>query len=68
MVANSGRERVVAQHIADMTFLSSISRTRRPFFEANVPIIMGLMIPLVVPINEMQVKPCLMVATLIIGS
>ena len=35
-----------------MTFLSSISRARGPFFEANVPVVVSLMIPLIVPINE----------------
>ena len=35
VVAHSCRERVVAQHIADMTFVSSLAGTRWSFLEAN---------------------------------
>ena len=65
MVAYSRRERVVAQQLTDVTFLNSISRARWPFFEANVPIVVSLMIPLLVPINEVQMKPRLVMAALI---
>ena len=47
------RERVVAHNLADMTFLSSISRTRRSFLKADVPVVVRLMGPFVVPIDEM---------------
>ena len=59
---------MVAQHIADMTFLRSISRARWPFLEANVPVVVSLMIPLIVPINEVQMKLRLMMAALVAGT
>ena len=65
VVAQSRRERVVAQYFADVTFLSSISRTRWSFLEANVPFVLSLMVPFVIPIDEMQIKPRLMMAALI---
>ena len=68
VVAHSCREREVAQHIADMTFLSSLARTRWSFLEANVPIVVSLMVPFVIPIDEMQMKLRLMMAALIIRS
>ena len=63
-----GRERVVAQNFADVTFLSSVSRTRWSFLEANVPVVVSLMVPFVIPIDEMQMKPPLMMAALITGT
>ena len=44
---------MVAHSFADMTFLSSISRTRRSFLKADVPVVVRLMGPFVVPIDEM---------------
>ena len=51
-----------------MTFLSSISRARWPFLEANVPVVVSLMIPLIVPINDVQMMPRLMMAALVAGT
>ena len=34
---------VVAQNFADVTFLSSITRTRWSFLEANVPVVVSFM-------------------------
>ena len=51
-----------------MTFGSTISRIRRTFCEANVPVVASLMVPLVTPVNEVQMKPRLMMAALIIGA
>ena len=65
VVAQSRRERLVAQNFADVTFWSSISRARWSFLEANVPVVVSLIVPLVLPIDEMQMKPRLMVAALI---
>ena len=59
---------MVAQYLANVAFGSSISRTRRTFFEANVPVVGNLMVPLVTPVNEVQMKPRLMMAALIIGA
>ena len=56
---------MVAQYFVDVTFWSSISRTRWSFLEANVPVVVSLMVPLVVPLDEMQMKPRLMMAALI---
>ena len=51
-----------------MTFLSSLARTRWSFLEANVPVVVSLMVPLVTPINEVQMKPRLIMAALITGA
>ena len=59
---------MVAQHFADVTFLSSISRTRWSFLEADVPVVVSLMVPFVVPIDEMQMKPRHMMTALITWS
>ena len=42
---------------ADVAFWSSISRTRWTFLEENVPVVVSLMVPLVTPVNEVQMKP-----------
>ena len=55
VVARSRWERVVAQYFADVTFWSSISRARWPFLEANVPVVVSMMVPLVTPLDELQV-------------
>ena len=68
VVAHSCRERVVAQHIADMTFVSSKARTRWSFLGANVPVAVSLMVPFVIPVDEVQMKPRLMMAALITGA
>ena len=47
---------------------SSISRTRWTFLEANVPVVVSLMVPMITPIDNMQMKPRLMMASLIIGA
>ena len=62
------RERVVAQHIADMTFFELLCQNSLVVLEANVPIVVSLIGPCVAPIDEMQMKPLLMVANLIIRS
>ena len=59
---------MVAQNFADVTFLSLFSRDRWAFLEANVPVVVSLMVPFVIPIDEMQMKPRLMVAALITWS
>ena len=46
----------------------SISRARWSFLEANVPVVVSLMIPLITPINEMQMQPRFMMAALITGT
>ena len=51
-----------------LRFLSSISRTRWSFLEANAPVVVSLMVPFVIPIDEMQMKPRLMMAALITGT
>ena len=56
---------MVAQYFADVTFWNSISRARWSFREANVPVVVSLMVPLITPIDEMQMKPRLMMAALI---
>ena len=58
VVAQSWRERVVAQYIADVTFWSSVFRARWSFREANVPVVVSSMITLIImPIDEMQIMP-----------
>ena len=59
---------MVAQQVTDVTFGSTISRIRGTFLEANVPVVASLMVPLVTPVNEVQMKPRLMMAALIIGA
>ena len=44
---------MVAHDLADMTFSGSISRTRRSSLKADVPVVVRLMGPFVVPIDEM---------------
>ena len=61
-------ERVVAQHLANVTFGNTISRIRRTFYEADIPVVASLVVPLVTPVNEVQMKPRLMMAALIIGA
>ena len=68
MVAQSRCERVVAQYFADVTIWSSISRPLWSFLEANVPVVVSLMVPLITPIDEIQVEPRLMMAALITGT
>ena len=58
------RERMVAHDFANTSFWSPESAIWRSFFEGNVPIIIVLGPP-VVPIDEIQVEPCLMMAALI---
>ena len=65
VVARSRRERMVAQNFTDATFLSSISRTRWSFLKANVPVVVSLMVPCVIPMDELQMKPRLMMTALI---
>ena len=43
---------MVAEDLANVAFESTISRIRRAFFEANVPIVVSLMVPLVTPVDE----------------
>ena len=59
---------MVAQYLANVAFGSTFSRTRRTFFEANVPVVVSLMVPLVTPVKEVQMKPNFMMAALIIGA
>ena len=59
---------MVAQYFVDVAFWSSISGARRPFLKANVPVVVSLMVPFVVPIDEMQMKPRVMMAALITGT
>ena len=59
---------MVAQYFADVTSRSSISRARWPFLEANIPVIVSLMAPLVTPPDEPQMKQHLMMAALITGT
>ena len=59
---------MVAQYLANVTFGNTISRIRRTFCEANVPVVASLMVPLVTPVNEVQMKPRLMMAALVIGT
>ena len=51
-----------------VAFWSAISRTRWTFLEPNVPVVVSLMVPLVTPLDEMQMKPRLMMAALITGT
>ena len=60
--------RASGQHFADVTFCSFISRTRWSFLEANVPVVVSLVVPLITSINEMQMKPRFMMAALITGT
>ena len=53
---------MVAQYLANVRFGSSISRIRSTFCEANVPVVVSLMVPLITPVNEVQMKPRLMMA------
>ena len=59
------RIQVVAQFFADVTFWSSTSGTRWSFHEANVPVVVSLIVPLVTPLDELQMKPPLTKAALI---
>ena len=59
---------MVAQYLTRIAFGSTISRTRRTLFEANVPGVVSLMVPLVTPVNEVQMKPRLMMTALIIDA
>ena len=45
-----------------------MSRARWSFLEANVPDVVSLMVPLITAIDEMQMKPRLMMAALITGT
>ena len=58
---HSRRERVVAQYVTDVTFL-------RTFFQMAVSVVMCLSGPFVVPIDELKMKPRLMMAALITGT
>ena len=40
---------------------------RWPFLEANITVVVSLMVPLVSPLDELQMKPRLMMAALITG-
>ena len=44
---------MVAHNLTDISLLSSISRTRISFLAANAPVVVRLMGPFVVPIDEM---------------
>ena len=57
-----------SEYLANVTFGSTISRIRRTFREVNVPVVASLMVPLVTPVNEVQMKPRPMMAALIIGA
>ena len=59
---------MVAQYFADVAFWSSISRPRWTLLEANVAVVASLMVPLVTPVNEVQMKPRLLMAALIIDA
>ena len=48
---------MVAQYLAHVAFESTVSRIRGAFFEANVPVVVSLMVPLITPVDEMQMKP-----------
>ena len=65
MVAQSRRERMVAHDIADTSIWSPVLVIWRSFFERSVPIIIVVLGPPVVPIDEIQVEPCLMMAAFI---
>ena len=52
---------MVAQYLTNVPFLCD-------FFETNVSIVVRLPGPLVVPINEVNMKPSLMMAGLVIWS
>ena len=43
---------MVAQYLANVTFVSTNSRIRRTCCEANVPVVASLMVPLVTPVNS----------------
>ena len=68
VVAQLRKGRIVAHNLTDMSLLSSVSRIRRSFFEANVPIVVILIGPCVAPIYNIKMKPCFMMTTLIIWS
>ena len=51
-----------------LRFGALLPETRWTFLEANVPVVVSLMVPLVTPVNEVQMKPRLMMAALITGA
>ena len=59
---------MVAHNLTDISLLSTVWRIRRSFLEANVPVVVSLIGPFVVPINKMQMKPRPVMAALIIRS
>ena len=63
MVARPWRERMVAHDFADTSFLVPIWTRRRTFFEENSSVMLLMLRLSAAPIDEIQVEPCLMMAT-----
>ena len=57
---------MVAQYFANVAFGNTIPGMRRTFCEADIPVVASLVVPLVIPINEVQMEPRLRMAALII--
>ena len=68
MVAQLRGERMVAHNITDPPLLRSLLRRRRTFFVENSSIMFTLWFPSIAPVDEIQMKPCFVMATLIIRS
>ena len=60
MVAQKRGERMVAHNITDPPLLRSLLRRRRTFFVENSSIMFTLWFPSIAPVDEIQMKPCLM--------
>ena len=65
VVARSRGEHMVVHNITDPPLLRSLLRWSRTFFEGKVSTVFTVRFPSVAPVDEIQMKPCLMMATLI---
>ena len=65
MVAQLRGGQMVAHDFTDTSFLLPMMTWRKTFFEGNVSTVFTLRFPSVAPVDEIQMEPCLMIATLI---
>ena len=57
---------MVADDLTDASFLLPVMTRRRTFFEGNVSLMFTLLRPSVAPVDEVQVEPRLVMATLVV--
>ena len=68
MVPVLRRERMVTHDFADTSFWIPVRAFRGSFFQGNALLVHFLLGPRVAPINKVPMKPCFMMAALIIRS